>query len=259
MNNTNQSIHKAITLFATKKMIALALMTFFYLQMWATEPFSPGTELYVTAQSGLHLRALPDARANSIKVIALGEKVTILEETDSLSSQRFDWVDGNWVKILHEGEEGYIFDGYLSPLPTPTYLWERCQLDLDFIHPLEQWSEHNHFLDKTDTVEGNYNVKVIDRYTNGDLLKKVNAGNIYQVELILKDIRIMDAYHLLQSMVDNKPALETFKRQTVYIEEKDSSDLKRIKIKIDNPVDIRKLSDGRVRISIHSQEYPCQL
>ncbi len=261
MNNTQLFSASSTRSFSVllKGTLATLLMMFFIAETWAVEPHTPGSQLYVIAQSGLHLRTSPDVHANSVKVIDHGEQVLVLDQPDSLGSQRVDWVTGSWILVEHEGDEGYIFDGFLSMLNVPTYEWEKCQLDLDMIYPLEQWAEVNHFLARTDTSEGTFITKVTDRYTNGDKLVKINSGDIYKVEMYLKDIRIMDAYHLLQNMLDDKPRVRTFHNESIFIEANDSAELQRIKVKLDNPVDIRKLTDGTIKISIYSQEYPCQL
>jgi len=245
-----------------KAVIATLLMLVFYINSWGNtvEPFEVGSQLYVTAQSGLHLRTSPDIHARSIKVIYLGESVQVLDQPDSLTTfMKIDWVAGQWILVEHEGEEGYVFDGYLSPLTVPSYDWEMCQLDLDMIYPLEQWANANHMLTSIDTSESTHITRVTERYTNGLKLVKTNSGDIYKVELYLPGVRMMDAYHLLQTMLEDEPRIRTFQNESIFIEEAATDQLQRIKVKLDNPVDIRKLTDGTVKISIHSQEYPCQL
>jgi len=260
--NTTSKFHTAAQKSNTVKIKALLaglLMLVFYSQSWAVEPYDSGTSLYVTAYSGLHMRTAPDARANSVMVLSHGDRVEVLEQPDSLVAQKLDWVTGHWILVSHEGEEGYIFDGFLTPLNIPTNEWEKCQLDLDMIYPLEQWTEINHLLLKTDTVEGVYITRVTDYFEDGTKLVKTNSGDIYKIELHLKDVRMMDAYHLLQSMLDDRPRIRTFQNESIFIEEAHNTDLKRIKVKLDNPVDIRRVNEDTIKISIHSQEYPCQL
>ena len=261
MNYTNQFSSKSPKQISTiiRTVLAALLMVTFYLQTSALEPHTPGSALYVTAQSGLHMRTSPDVMANSLKIVPHGEQVFVTEDTASIQSQKIDWVAGQWLLVEHDGDTGYIFDGFLSRLNVPTYEWEKCQLDMDLIYPLENWAEVNHFVDKTDTSVGTFITKVSELYTDGSKLVKINSGNIYKIELYLTDIRVMDAYHLLQSMLDGKPSIRTFQNQSVFIEAADSSELQRVKIKLDNPVDIRKLENGTVKISIHSQEYECTL
>lgn len=261
MNYTNQFSSTSPRQFSViiRSALAALLMVTFYLQTSALEPHTPGSSLYVTAQSGLHMRTNPDVLANSLKIVPHGEQVLVIADSSTIQSQKIDWVAGQWLLVEHEGDRGYIFDGFLSRLNVPTYEWEKCQLDMDLIYPLENWAEVNHFLDRTDTSAGTFITKVSDHYTDGSKLVKINSGNIYKIELYLSDIRVMDAYHLLQSMLDGKPSIRTFHNQSVFIEAPDSSELKKVKIKLDNPVEIRQLDNGVVKISIHSQEYPCTL
>jgi|GEM_PF-461876 len=264
MNNTQKFATQDQLTFSmrVKAVIATLLMLVFYVNSWAStvEPFDAGTQLFVTAQSGLHLRTSPDVHARSVKVIYMGEQVEVLEQPDSMTTtQKIDWVAGQWILVEHDGDQGYIFDGYLSPFTVPTHDWEKCQVDLDMIYPLEQWANANHLLSSIDTSESTHITRVTEHYTNGLKLVRTNSGDIYKVELYLPTARMMDAYHLLQTMLDDEPQLRTFQNESIFIEQADSDDLRRIKVKLDNPVDIRKLSNGTVKISIHSQEYPCQL
>lgn len=242
-----------------KAIIAILFMLIFYIQTWAMKPHTPppGTTLYVTAHSGLHLRNNPSSMSKSLKVINLGESVTVLEQIDSLTLQTIDWVSGKWLWIEHEGDKGYIFDGFLTPLNLPKYSWEKCQLDMDMIYPLEQWSETNHLLINTDTAQGTYITKVTESYENGNKLVKINSGEIYKIELHLYNARIMDAYHLLQAMLEDKTRIKLFQDESIFI--KNHEDLTRIKINLENPIDIRKLDNDAIKISIYSQEYPCHL
>jgi len=153
-----------------KAVIATLLMLVFYVNSWAStvEPFDAGTQLFVTAQSGLHLRTSPDVHARSVKVIYMGEQVEVLEQPDSMTTtQKIDWVAGQWILVEHDGDQGYIFDGYLSPLTVPTHDWEKCQVDLDMIYPLEQWANANHLLSSIDTSESTHITRVTEHYTNG--------------------------------------------------------------------------------------------
>ena len=135
--------------------------------------------------------------SNSIKIITLGEQVTILEQSDSLQTQTMDWVKGHWVLVDHMGDKGYIFDGFLSGLRVPTYDWEKCQLDLDMIYPLEQWAEVNHITQKVDTSQGTFISRVTDHYDNGDKLVKINKADT-TIFVVLINIAIPCAFLILR-------------------------------------------------------------
>lgn len=237
----------------------MALTIASVLNMYAFDQFNPGNELYVSAKSGLNLRTSPDVHGHSLKVLHLGEKVTVVERLDSLGSTSINWVKGGWIEVEHEGDVGYIFDGYVSTLKAPMEEWELCHLDLDLIDPLEQWSDHHHVAEYIDTVDGYYMTRVTHNYTNGNKLSQINTADIYKVELVLNDVRVMDAYHLLQNMIEDKSALKVFQDQSIFIKGKGTDEVERIKVKLDYPVHIRKQRDGSVKIAVHGQDYICGL
>lgn len=222
-------------------------------------PFEEGQHLYVVAQAGLSMRAEAHAGGELITIIPYGELVQVLEHSDSLHTQRIEWVDGHWTPVHYEGHVGYVFDGYLSALSLPIHEFEKTQEELDLIYPLESWvGVHLHELGSPDTVITDYYDQVTQVYEGGDKLTRMNAGNLYKLKLSLKDVRLMDAYHLLKSMLSHRYEVDLFQQATLYLASEDDH-LTRIKVQLDNPIDIRYERDGQVLITITSQEYECQL
>jgi len=235
-----------------KKAIAGLLMLIFYVQMWGTgQPlFTEGTQLYVMANSGLTLRSEPNLKSESLGVVGFGSSVLVLTQPDSVSTyDKIEWVEGNWIYVEHEGVIGYMFDGYLSDLPLPSYDFEKCQLDMDLIYPLESWTEVNLGLDHTDTLTAGTLKKLTSYFEAGDKMIQTRKNDEYKVELYLKDIRVMDAYHLLLTMLDGKKSISSFKDMSTFIED----------IDLDNPVWIRKLKNGDVKVTIKTFNYVCGL
>ena len=244
-----------------KRVVAITLMVVFYIQMWASNGhgFIEGTQLYVVANSGLTLRTAPSLSAESLGVIEFGSSVEVLNQPDSV--QYFDkvnWVEGRWLFVECDGVTGYMFDGYLSDLPMPIYEFEKCQLDLDLIYPLESWTEVNLGESEHDVIEAGVLKKVTDRFIGGEKMVRTQKNDEYKLELYLNEIRLMDAYHLLQSMIDTKSRLETFKDESTFIEDREG-ELYKVKIKLDNPIEIRKLKSGDIKIIIRSDNYACSL
>ncbi len=224
-----------------------------------TPTFQEGEQLFVVAQSGLSLRAEPGSHQELITIIPYGEVVQILEPDSVLIKENINWITGHWIPVHHKGHIGYVFDGYLSPLTLPSYSFEKTQSDLDFIYPLESWvSVHLHAIGNQDTVMTDYYDQVTQQYESGDYMTRMNAGNLYKVKLNLKDVRIMDAYHLLKSMLNNKYEIDHFEKSTLFLAD-EGNELYRIKIQLDSPVDIRYTRDGDVLLTITSQEYECDL
>ena len=244
-----------------KKAIALTLMVIFYVQMWASNGpgFIEGTQLYVVANSGLTLRVAPNADSESLGIVEYGSSVEVLNQPDSIQFlERLNWVEGRWLFVEYDGITGYMFDGYLSDLPMPIYEFEKCQLDLDLIYPLESWTEVNLGEFESNVVEAGALKRVTDKFIGGEKMVRSHKDDEYKLELYLNDIRLMDAYHLLQSMIDSKDRLETFKDESTFIEDGEG-DLSKVKINLDNPVEIRKLKSGNVKIIIRSDNYTCNL
>lgn len=245
----------------TKKAIAGLLMLLFYTQMWGSgQPvFAEGAQLYVMANSGLTLRAEPNSQSESLGVIDFGFSVLVLTQPDSTDTyDKIEWVEGHWVYIEHEGVTGYMFDGYLSDLPLPSYDFEKCQLDMDLIYPLESWTEVNLGLEHTDTLNAGTLKKLTSYFEAGDKMIQTYKNDEYKVELYLKDIRLMDAYHLLVSMLDGKKSIESFKDMSTFIEDRED-ELYKITVDLDNPVWIRKLKNGDVKITIKTLNYLCSM
>ncbi|MEM9548157.1 MAG: SH3 domain-containing protein [Bacteroidota bacterium] len=244
-----------------KKALATILLIIFYMQMWASNGpgFIEGTQLYVVANSGLTLRVAPDVNSESLGVVDYGSSVEVLNQPDSIEHiQRVNWVEGRWIYVDYDGITGYMFDGYLSDLPLPIYEFEKCQLDLDLIYPLESWVEINLGESQVDTVEAGVLHKITDRYIGGEKMVRSSKNEEYKLELYMNEIRLMDAYHLLQSMIDSKARLQSFKDQSTFIENRDG-ELYKVKINLDNPIVIRKLKSGDVKISIWADNYVCGL
>ncbi len=244
-----------------KRIFAIALMVVFYIQMWGTPylKFIEGTQLYVMANSGLTLRMEPNKNSESLGVVNYGSSVQVLNQPEGIQNiEKLNWVEGKWIFVEYDGVTGYMFDGYLSDLPIPIYEFEKCQLDLDLIYPLESWAEVNLGGSNNDTIEAGALKKVTDRYIGGEKLVRSHKKDEYKLELYLNDIRLMDAYHLLQSMIDSQTRLETFKDESTFIEDREG-DLYKVKVDLDNPVEIRKLKSGDIKIIIRSDNYMCGL
>lgn len=221
--------------------------------------FEEGAQLFVVAQSGLSLRAEPGSHKELITIIPYGEVVQILKPDSIMLKENINWVSGQWIPVHYDGHIGYVFDGYLSPLTLPSYSFEKAQSDLNLIYPLESWvGVHLHAIGNQDTVTTDYYDQVTQMYESGDQLTRMNAGNLYKVKLNLKDVRIMDVYHLLKSMLNNRYEIDHFEKSSLFLAD-EGSDLKRIKIQLENPVDIRYTAAGNVLVTITSQEYECDL
>jgi len=242
-----------------KRIFAIALMVIFYIQMWAANGpgFVEGSQLYVMANSGLTLRMEPSLNSESLGVAEFGSSVSVLNQPDSIQNiEKLNWVEGKWIYVEYDGVTGYMFDGYLSDLPMPIYEFEKCQLDLDLLYPLESWAEVNLGNSESKVIEAGALKKVTDRFEGGEKMVRSHKEDDYKMELYLNDVRIMDVYHLLQSMIDMRSRLEIFKDESTFIEDNEG-ELYKVKIDLDNPIELRKLKSGDVKVIIRSDNYTC--
>ena len=218
--------------------------------MWgSSEPtFTEGAQLYVVAPSGLTIRHMADADSEALDIVPFGSSVIVLAQPDKIPlNQKINWVDGQWIYVEYAGITGYMFDGYLTDLPLPIYEFEKCQMDMDFIYPLESWSDINLGLDRSDTISAGALYQVTNHYEAGDILIKRQVGMKYAIELTLNDVRLMDAYHLLISMMEDSRSISVFKELTTFIEDA-NGDLSTIKIDVDYPMKINKNKNGSITI-----------
>jgi Bacterial SH3 domain len=107
----------------------LNLILFIILQLSTTlnaqeSRFKEGETINVWAESGLNMRDKPDAKAQKLMTIPFGAKVTVQANIGIKIPfqveifKGFD-VKGFWLLVKYNNTEGFVFDGFLSRLPTP--------------------------------------------------------------------------------------------------------------------------------------------
>lgn len=218
-------------------------------------------QLYsVIAPSGLSLRSAPGLDSKVLDIIHYGEQVTLINNTtETHITQTIEWTSGTWVLVSHDGVEGYVFDGYLTSLSIPTEEYE-LSYTLDLISSTEAWMDINKSLVETpDTlIREDGLAKVIYLFDDNEKMVNTNHENFYKLEVYLSDIRIMDAYHLLQSMIVAKEDRNTFVEESIFIEEH-TGDLSRIKVNTENSIIIDKMPNEQIKISMYSPYTGCSL
>ncbi|NNE26545.1 MAG: SH3 domain-containing protein [Saprospiraceae bacterium] len=211
----------------------------------------------VFATSGIKLRATPSQTGQVIKIIPFGESFSVLENTEQ--AQSIEWMDGTWIKGQYQGLEGYIFDGFTSSLPVPTLDFELTQEDLDLSYPLLAWAEY-HFdpVRTNDTVQTNHAFVMTQHLENGIRVQREESDYHFKVEVIMPNTDISDVFILLRSMLLTKLERQAFNHSAVYILN-DKGWVDQIKIDLDNPVEIKSLADGSVKISVVTFHEGCSL
>ncbi len=213
----------------------------------------------VVAQSGLTLRAEASKYSDILEVIPFAESVIILEEARH-NAERINWVEGAWVKVDFEGTVGYVFDGFLSPLPTPLKEFELVGDDLDFTYAFESWMDYRFVqVQMSDTIiREDSHAKIIHYLENDQRMIQQDRPGYYMVEGVLSDVRIMDVYHLFLNMVPDKINRKYVSDQTVFLENPDQ-EVQEIKIQLDRQVKIKRLDNGQIKVRLYSPHYGCSL
>lgn len=117
-----------------KKSTILCLLILLTNTLSANLITSENDTLFVWAKSGLNLRTGRSIDSSKIKTVPYGEVVVVVK--DSLKKIWFSSIEvpakydsllrtdlpefkleGSWLKVTHEQDTGYLFDGYLSSLP----------------------------------------------------------------------------------------------------------------------------------------------
>lgn len=213
--------------------------------------FSAGQQLYVVAESGLNLRSEPTANSPILKKIYYGDMVTVLYTPDScLVSQEIEWVEGQWIEIDHEGMGGYVFSGYLSPLTIPQSAFDTTEELENLTQTMVSYALANMKSSSSpDSSSNEYSHQVVQSFTKGEQLTQTYFDSGYKVELKLKGVRIMDAYHLLKGMLNTKSDRELLVENSIFIRDNQGK-LGMVKVFGEDYIKIKKTNHGDVLISV---------
>lgn len=236
------------------KFFALILMT--STTLLANNKPTEGTLLQVNAQSGLKLRAEPTLQSTVLDIMPYGSFVTLEEFEPFNVVDRVEWNDGNWIKVEYNGMEGWAFDGFLTAFEVPQGKLETVYEDLDFMYPVEFWIRSQFAATNIDTIE-HLGEEITTKYdfTNGTNMVIREYDSLSTLEVTITDARVMEIYQILTSMIESKDGVEVFKESTVFIE-RDGS-INRVKVNTENPVQIRKIGQNKVKVSIISRMKGC--
>jgi hypothetical protein len=97
-------------------------------------------------------------------------------------------LEGKWIKVLYNGQEGYVFDGYLSTMPP--YV---IDIDTD-----EDYLKRLYGVAKVKIVEGKNGLETTTtNYKNGDVSISTVYDGCWDTELYLKNITYREAVLLM--------------------------------------------------------------
>lgn len=100
----------------------------------AINQYYTGDTLYVWAKSGLNFRLKPELKAKKVATIPYGTPLIALRNSNSCMNAKSVRVvrsmivhyekmpslhlEGRWLEVTYNKQKGYVFDGFLSRLPT---------------------------------------------------------------------------------------------------------------------------------------------
>lgn len=236
------------------KFIALILIT--STTLLANNKPSEGTLLQVNAPSGLKLRVEPTLQSTVLDIMPYGSFVSLQEFESFNVVDRVEWNDGNWIKVNYNGIQGWAFDGFLTAFEVPQGKLETVYEDMDFLYPVEFWIRSQFPATAIDTVE-HLGEEITTKYAfkNGSSMTISDYDSVSTLEVTIKDARVMEIYQILTSMIASKNGVEVFKKSTIFIERDGSINL--VKVDTDNPIQIRKIGQNKVKVSIISHMKGC--
>jgi len=115
------------------KIVLNLILILTFLNGYSISDYDSGDSLYVLAFNGLIMHEKPNSNSELILLVPYGERVTTLSAKSKLNTNPNSVVEipsrtlngkyipefrlkGEWCKVQFKGNEGYVFDAYLSKL-----------------------------------------------------------------------------------------------------------------------------------------------
>jgi hypothetical protein len=213
-------------------------------------------DLKVMSKSGIKLRLSPNLSAPVLDVIQYGESLKLQEDyipSDAVFS--VNWTKGSWIKVQYQNQIGYVFDGFVSNLSVPLEGPEFASTLGGLSESLYHWAYNNYDLISADTLTDTEMALTTVTQLGDNELFIHDTEMTTRVDFTMKDIRIMDAYHLLESMMDSRVTRAVFKENSMFFAGMDGN-VNKIKI-ANGLVSIRKLDNGDIKVSCKTIHEGC--
>lgn len=242
-----------------KKMILVFIgLVLFTADSFSTNPVTEEEKLMsVVAGSGLKMRAAPKLSAQTIKIIPFGDMVFPVVDTSMTEAveDRIEWMEGEWIKVEHMGDQGYVFNGFLTHLPVPQFDFELTYEDMDLVSPLESYISYRFDKDGEPAIYDNKDeIKMVTKYEGGHKKVEIEDAFMYQIKVTLNDTEIHEAYNLLKGMLLTGYEKTTYEQNAIFVENK-YGEIDKIRINIDMPIEIKQLPGNQVQIRVTNYSY----
>lgn len=216
-----------------KRTSLILIISFLLTQLgFSATNYQPGDSMYVWAQSGLKMRAEPSLKGDKVLTIPYGAKIQIDSYQNELpeikvrvvEAQKIDGVEyksfylkGHWCKVTYLDTIGYIFDGYLSQMPT--FQLEPYRNETEILHTVNESfdvyaEKHFGLLQKNDAgQEPNFNSSILERriYGNGMMIEEDASEGGWKQKIILPSTSFEEGFlffSLKYKFEDNTKSVE---------------------------------------------------
>lgn len=192
-----------------------------------------GAPLHVVASSGLNMRSKPNHSSLSIKTIPYASTVIVLAQNfECLLSDEIEWVSGQWIKVEHKGDQGYIFNGFLSSLTPPDIRQNSGEQEISLIVGLDIWIYNNlKPVSIPDTMSNEFSYTIKHHFENRAIYEQQLYSAGYRSRLFLQNVRIMDVFHLIKGFYDDNFKKEKIDSKSIFIKDKNNK-LESIKLTV---------------------------
>ncbi len=180
--------------------------------------YEDGDVLTVVANSGLRLRINPQMTSPTIKVLEHGTPVTVIKVNgyEGAYTDRFQWMDGSWVKVKSGHLSGWLFDGFLTTLPVVEDIDHLCLDCYSLTTPLTQYLQGTLTIECewTDTTEDVATTDLL--YADGIYHHMIQGDGWYRHEIVFDQHRLSEVLNLMRSMLVGKQMRQAFEESLVF-------------------------------------------
>lgn len=203
-----------------KYVLLIALILIMFSTDALSQNYAVGDGVVVSANSGLRMRVQPNMTSPTIKVLEFNDPLTIEQVGGQEHKARIQWLDGHWVKVKAGFVSGWVFDGFISTLPTPDYETQLCLDCYSLVQPVREYV-FDHFtmecsnepIDSAEELlESTYS------FSQGVIFSEMRNDGWYRAEIYFQDVRLSEVINLLRSTLVGNSMRREFEQSLVFHE-----------------------------------------
>jgi len=199
----------------TRVLLLSALITqLLFFKLYADDRFKNGEQVNAWAADGLPLKSQPNSSGKNLTIIPYGQSVTVIGNDTkvlpaSIQTRKYGKTynfKGDWLKVIYNGTEGYVFSGYLSKMrPFIKTKYGDFESEEDYLKRVYGVKQ-----EKKITGKDNYEKTTI-QYKNGAKYVVSSSEGCSDVMMYLKNITYQEGLLVELLMHDDADAANDFK------------------------------------------------